>query len=121
MEKKHICHYCEKTIKGRIDKKFCNDACRSSYNNCHSKKKKSHPIEKINLILQENRDILIKLSGKFGNRLVKEEIFVASGFHFNFHTHTLHLKKQIKYYCYDMGYIKKNDQGYLIVGYEAGL
>ena len=28
-----VCTLCSKTLKGRSDKKFCDDYCRSAYNN----------------------------------------------------------------------------------------
>ena len=35
------CLECEETVKGRVDKKFCSDYCRNSYNNRVNKDSKN--------------------------------------------------------------------------------
>ena len=54
---KPVCCECGDKIKGRSDKKFCNDACRSAH---HNKKNKvvCSPQKKINSVLSKNRRIL---------------------------------------------------------------
>jgi len=54
---KPVCLECGDKIKGRSDKKFCNDACRSAH---HNKKNKvvSNPQKTINNLLSKNRRIL---------------------------------------------------------------
>ena len=53
------CLACSKPLKGRIDKKFCDDYCRNSYNN-QQKAKGSHSsyVRNINNALLKNRKIL---------------------------------------------------------------
>jgi hypothetical protein len=51
------CLCCNKTIKGRSDKKFCDDYCRNKFNN-HLKSEAGWPIRGINSILRKNRRIL---------------------------------------------------------------
>lgn len=121
MENNHHCLFCNKIVKGRVDKKFCNDACRSWYNNGNYKREGSNPIKKINHILLENRDILIKLYNKFGNTSIKEDVLISCGYHFNFHTHTVSIKEKTRIYCYDMGYYKRNDREYLIIENNSSL
>ena len=53
------CLACGKPLKGRIDKKFCDDYCRNNYNN-QQKAKGSHSsyVRNINNTLLKNRKIL---------------------------------------------------------------
>ena len=55
LEKK--CILCEKNIRGRADKKFCNDYCRAAYNN-ELKSPANNFIRNINNALGKNRRIL---------------------------------------------------------------
>jgi predicted nucleic acid-binding Zn ribbon protein len=45
------CLKCGKTIRGRIDKKFCDDYCSNVYNN-HIKAESNHYVRNINHILE---------------------------------------------------------------------
>ena len=58
------CLACGKTLKGRIDKKFCDDYCRNNYNN-QQKAKGNHSafVRNINNALLKNRKILESLKG----------------------------------------------------------
>ena len=53
------CLACGKPLKGRVDKKFCDDYCRNNYNN-QQKAKGSHSnfVRNINNTLLKNRKIL---------------------------------------------------------------
>ena len=51
------CLECNKTLKGRVDKKFCSDLCRNSYNNKLNSDTNSY-VRNINNILRKNRRIL---------------------------------------------------------------
>ena len=51
------CLNCQKPLKGRADKKFCDDACRNNYNN-QQKTGDTALIRKISGILKKNRNIL---------------------------------------------------------------
>ena len=103
---KPICLECGDKIKGRSDKKFCNDACRSAH---HNKKNKvaSTPQKTINNLLSKNRRISkMKLENK--------------GFVFNFYTHLVDTNKGISYkYCYDFGYYPGSD-GYIHIAKYPG-
>ena len=60
MEKK-VCLECQEPIKGRIDKKFCSDYCRNTYNNSVAKDSKNL-IRNINNRLKRNYKILSELN-----------------------------------------------------------
>ena len=111
MENRKSCFHCGKTVQGRSDKKFCTNHCRSDYNNKKIQKQgHNSSIVRINRILQHNRYILYSLRGRAESGCVSVEMLVEMGFHFGFHTHTISIKEKTKVFCYDIGYLKKNDR-----------
>ncbi|MBR2770950.1 MAG: hypothetical protein IKD78_02895, partial [Bacteroidales bacterium] len=60
-EEKRKCLYCGEPIIGRVDKKFCCDSCRNSYN-YEKTHKQINVVRKINGILARNRNILEELN-----------------------------------------------------------
>ncbi|AEW02222.1 hypothetical protein A4D02_34670 [Niastella koreensis] len=106
------CVACNKPIKGRIDKKFCDDSCRNNFNNrLHNY---SIPVVRnINKILRKNRWILEDLlSGRKNKMLIIErKELVEKGFQFEYFTELFHpYKKKQYYYCYDYGYRSINSK-----------
>jgi hypothetical protein len=111
MENRKVCFHCGKTLQGRSDKKFCTNHCRSEYNNKKNQKQGHHySIVRINRILQHNRYILYRLIEKGGSGCVSMELLIELGFHFGFHTHIVTIKQKTKVFCYDIGYLKKNER-----------
>ena len=114
MEEKK-CLECGDPIKGRVDKKFCSDQCRNTFNNRQNSDEVNY-VRNINHILRKNRRIMEKLNPKGLTRVTKQQL-VNKGFNFDYFTHTYTTKteKNIYIYCYDYGYrILENDE-YLIV------
>jgi hypothetical protein len=100
------CLACNRSIKGRTDKKFCDGSCRNSYNNrLYSY---SIPvIRKINNSLRKNRRILEELFLGLDIKalVVERKKLVELGFQFKYFTEQSHSdKKEQYYYCYDYGY-----------------
>jgi hypothetical protein len=101
---KPVCLECGDKIKGRSDKKFCNDACRSAH---HNKKNKvaSNPQKTINNLLSKNRRILKDCFEQSEHNTVPIIKLENKGFVFNFYTHLIDSNKGQSYrYCYDFGY-----------------
>jgi len=112
MEKR--CLDCHQPIIGRADKKFCDDACRSHYNNRMLSRETAY-LRKINYILKKNRKILKALNPD-GKVKVKGKALRDQGFDFNYITgiYVTHSGNQYRY-CYDYGYLLlENDQVLLI-------
>ncbi len=112
MEK--LCLDCKSIIKGRTDKKFCDDQCRSNYNN---KLKADHhsQVKAINNILLKNRKVLEKLNPE-GKIKVTEAKLTQKGFNFKYLTHTYTTQKgDIYKFCYEFGYLKLENNYYLLV------
>lgn len=109
------CLACGKALKGRADKKFCDDYCRNAYNN-QIKNEHNTYVRHINQVLKRNRNILEDLLGNEGMVKQPKSKFISRGFHFNFHTHQYANKKgQIYYFCYEYGFLPLDADWYLIV------
>jgi predicted nucleic acid-binding Zn ribbon protein len=110
------CLACDKPIKGRSDKKFCDDSCRNNYNN-ELKSISNNQIRNVNNALGKNRRILEELlpEGKEMVKTIKEKL-LQKGFLFKYITHLYTTKEgKVYYYCYDYGYLPLDNDWYLIV------
>lgn len=107
---------CNKTIRGRSDKKFCNDYCRSAFN-YQQKWNSNNLIRRINKVLMKNRLILEDiLSSSAGSFRVKEESLHNKGFSFDYYTGTcINKKGQIIYYCYEYGYLPLGNDFHMLL------
>jgi hypothetical protein len=102
MEKKE-CLECHDPLSGRIDKKFCSDYCRNSFNNKLNKDGKNL-IRNINNRLRKNWRILETLNPN-GSGTVSKKKLEMMGFDFNYITEVDTTKVEELYYlCYDQGY-----------------
>ena len=100
-----LCVECETPLIGRVDKKFCNDMSRNSYNNLLSKDANEY-VRKVNVILRKNRRILSSLmNGSDKGKAIKEQLLL-NGFNFYYYTNTYQTKQGKKYYF-------NNELGYL--------
>lgn len=109
------CLECGDTLKGRVDKKYCSDLCRNSYNNKLNSRHKSDYVRNVNSILRRNRKILENLTSSEtakSNRLKLQQ----HGFNFSYHTHVYTTKKGAKYFfCYEYGYLPVEDDQLILV------
>jgi predicted nucleic acid-binding Zn ribbon protein len=114
MSEKKICPVCSEPIIGRMDKKFCSDQCRNSYNN--QKNIQSSPvIRNINKILANNHRILLKLNPE-GKTKVSKKRLVSGGFNFDYFTSIYNTQKGTTYYfCYEQGYLPLEGEFYALV------
>lgn len=98
-----VCQMCGKGLSGRIDKKFCSDACRSEYHN-RRRRREARITLPVNRILSKNRRILIRTI-QIGKKVEKYSVLAGKGF--NFSVYTSRVKRFIKpdiYQCYDYTY-----------------
>jgi hypothetical protein len=110
------CVSCGKQLRGRIDKKFCDDYCRNNYNNIQKAENNDY-IRKVNNALRKNRKILRDLlAGKEKVARVKREQLLIDGFHFKYHTHSYTNKKGHTYlFCYEYGLLSLENECYQVV------
>ena len=110
------CLNCDKTLKGRTDKKFCDDYCRNSYNN-QLKASKNNLVRNINNALGKNRRILETFfkQGEDTAKTTKEKL-LGKGFQFKYMTHTYTTQRgHVYFFCYDLGYMALDNDWYLLV------
>ena len=111
-----LCLACSKPVKGRTDKKFCDDYCRNNYNN-QLKADSNNLVRNVNNALGKNRRILESIINE-GEEMAKtnKEKLSEKGFLFKYMTHTYTNKKGNTYFfCYDYGYLPLENDWYLIV------
>ncbi|MBC6112410.1 hypothetical protein ACFOG5_10105 [Pedobacter fastidiosus] len=112
-----LCLDCGKPVKGRTDKKFCDDLCRNSYNN-RLKSEDSLVVKRINLILKKNRNILAKFNPEGKAKITRKKLF-AAGFNLDYHTHIHQTSNGNNYsFCYEYGYLILNEEEFLLVKRE---
>jgi hypothetical protein len=98
------CRNCGKQLKGRSDKKFCNDYCRNHFNNCQ-KAGTNQYIRKVNNALRKNRKILENLLGNNESCIVDKPLLLEHGFLFHYFTQVIGGKGGKQFYlCYEFGY-----------------
>jgi hypothetical protein len=110
------CLTCQQLLNGRIDKKFCDDYCRSAFNN------KKYVVERgiirqVNHLLLRNRKILEAcLSGSVQSIHVLRQELSSKGFQFDFFTHSFTTADGKKYCCcYDHAYSILSHDEFIII------
>ncbi|RLD43947.1 MAG: hypothetical protein DRI86_08740 [Bacteroidetes bacterium] len=100
------CLECNTEIFGRIDKKFCSDQCRNTYNN-RTQAHQNKYIRKVNYTLRKNRRIMeaFVLTTDKNVKRVKKSDMLDKGFNFDFYTNIYSTKnKKYYYFSYEYGY-----------------
>lgn len=112
MERK--CLDCGEALVGRADKKFCDDACRTNYNNRRNSEESGY-LRKVNSILKRNRKILETLNP--GNKgTVKWRTLIGEGFNFDYITDMYETTEGSQYrFCYEYGYLLLDNDEVLLV------
>jgi hypothetical protein len=114
VQEDQTCIECETSFKGRADKKFCCDQCRTTYNNRLKSIEHNH-IKNVNSILKKNRRILLEMNPD-GKSKVSREKLKSKGFNFTYFTSTYTTKEGAQYfYCYDQGYLPIEKEYCLLV------
>lgn len=109
------CLSCQKPLKGRSDKKFCDDYCRNAYNN---QLRQGDPprVKEIMQWLKKNRRILADLLGNEEMCKQPKHKLTAAGFLWDYHTHLYKNKNGNTYYfCFEYGYLALEGDWYLLV------
>jgi hypothetical protein len=107
------CIDCGTPLIGRSDKKFCDDYCRTHFNN-QLHKEENIVLKEINKILRKNKLILERLytTGKITH---DRTALLAAGFNFDYFTHQQYDGKgEISISCYEYGY-RPMENGKLLI------
>lgn len=116
MEK--TCLECGEKIVGRVDKKFCSDYCRNSYNNKINKDSKNL-IRNINNRLRKNYRVLDSFALRQNKTKTTKNRLLDKGFDFDYFTNTYTTQKgTVYYFVYDLGYLPLDNDYYMIVKRE---
>ncbi|MFN5911452.1 MAG: hypothetical protein ACK45H_08970 [Bacteroidota bacterium] len=112
--KERQCGECGHKLQGRKDQKFCSDYCRNTFNNRLNEDANNY-VRRINNILRKNRRILASLNPK--GKITLDGIRLAEeGFNFHYFTNVYRTQKGSEYYyCYDQGYLKLENDQYMLV------
>jgi hypothetical protein len=109
------CLACDKILKGRIDKKYCDDYCKNIYNN-RKKESSSEYARNIISILKKNKKILESFLGDDEIARTSKECLLEKGFQFKFHTHTsLNKRGSLYHFCFEIGYLALHHERFLLV------
>lgn len=110
------CLLCDKPLKGRSDKKFCDDYCRAAFNN-DLKSASNNYIRNVNNALGRNRRILESfLPGGGATAKANRDKLIEKGFQFKYHTQQYSARNGNTYfYCYDYGYMPLENDWFLVV------
>ena len=108
------CLYCKKQIKGRTDKKFCNDYCRNIFNN-QINAASTNLMRNINHVIGKNRRILSFFVSEETIIKIKKEDMLLDGFQFKYYTHVQTIKTgAMLYCCYDVVYLYLDEETLLV-------
>lgn len=110
------CAHCSKPLKGRIDKKFCDDWCRNAYNNRLSSLVPAI-VRLTNNTLRRNRKLLQAQipEGKTTIKVQRKKL-LEQGFNFEFFTSLYTTQKGHTYhFCYEYGYLDLDNDFLLVV------
>ena len=115
---KLLCPECDEVLKGRIDKKFCSDMCRNSFNNKQNSDSNNF-VRNVNNSLRKNRRILEgSLQGE--KTTIAKQKLVDKGFNFSLFTNQVTTKNSHTYnFCYEFGYLPIENDYILIVKRKA--
>lgn len=114
-----ICLQCGSEIKGRVDKKFCDDQCRTAFNNhvnCDTIFMRT-----IHHNLRKNRKILKELiPPEMKEMIISRRKLEEKGFCFTYHTHTQTNKAGTVYrFCYEYGITPADHDHFIIINQES--
>lgn len=108
------CLDCGSVLRGRSDKKFCDDQCRSNFNN-RMKAGMYTAIKPVNSILRKNHAILSRLCTRDKIRIKKDEL-LKQGFNPDYHTHLRQSHNGNTYYfCYEYGFMRLKGDVFLVI------
>jgi predicted nucleic acid-binding Zn ribbon protein len=110
-----VCQACNKALKGRSDKKFCDDYCRNNFNN-QQRAVDTNYARHIIQIIRKNRAILSSFLGNEEMTKTTKDRLLEKGFQFKYHTHHYENKKGNVYvFCFEYGYLPLDHDWFLIV------
>ncbi len=111
-----VCLECGERIVGRLDKRFCTDACRNQYHYQANNAPINYVRNVVNA-LKRNRRVLSELNtGPEGKTRVHRDKLVERGFNFMYHTNVHRTKAGNTYvFCFEQGYLDLGENWFTLV------
>lgn len=97
------CNNCGRPVRGRSDKKFCNDGCRNDYHNKITRTD-NITVRNVNHALARNRNLLKQRLENKETTICSRLLLMNDGFHFDFITGIKSKENRTICYCYEYGY-----------------
>jgi hypothetical protein len=112
-----FCPICESKLEGRLDKRFCSNACRAQY--FRNKKEESIPVTRaVDGILHKNWKILSEFHATYGKRKFYVELSALSrkGFHPDYYTTSAeNAQKKRYFFVYDFGCMLFSEKEVMVI------
>ena len=110
------CRSCGKPLRGRTDKKFCNDYCRHLHHNKYRGADEKE-MKQINRTLKRNRQIIKETINPANEpQKIRREEMLDKGFSFRYFTHEKKCRSGSIYrFCYEYGYLTLSGETLLLV------
>jgi len=107
--KRRICQQCGSQLRGRTDKKYCNERCRAKSGYSLRIQQVTDPVRLIDARLKQNRNVLSSLLSQGIHQVSKAQL-LSGGFDFAFYTSIrCECPECLSIYCYDFGYSVVDD------------
>ncbi len=98
------CPVCEKIIRGRTDKKFCDPSCKSAWHYQLQQEEGRGFYARVDRQLKTNRRILKKYN-RTGMTTIRAEVLIQQGFRPKFYTHRwTNGKNEVYRFVYEFGF-----------------
>lgn len=105
------CFNCGEPLIGRIDKKFCDEYCKSAFHYQENKKNENDFFKKVDLQIKMNRRLL-KAFNRSGKSTVRRSTLIKKGFSPDFFTHYWKNKEGDVYlFVYEFGFLRVKKNG----------
>lgn len=118
---KRSCLHCGDQVIGRIDKKFCSDSCRNTYNN-ELNQDINNLMRTTHNQLRKNYRILKCILSNSTHQKKSLYLLIRKDFNFDLYTSTYTNKQgKVYYFIYDIGYLKVDQSSFIIVQKRAYL
>jgi endogenous inhibitor of DNA gyrase (YacG/DUF329 family) len=116
-----FCPICGTQLKGRLDKRFCSDTCRSLY--FRNKAEERIPVTRnVDAFLHKNWKILSEFHAMIGKRkfFVEQSKLNRKGFHPNYYTTTaVNTQNKMYYFVYDFGWMPFSDKEVMVIKLDS--
>jgi hypothetical protein len=100
---------CNKELKGRSDKKFCDPQCKSAHQYQQAQDQPERFYNKVDNQLKLNRRLL-KNFNKAGKATIRTEQLLTEGFNPDFFTHYWkNSKGDVYFFVYEYGFLKRTE------------